>query len=350
MIAYLPCSPRSGCCLALLLPAVDDGADLVVTRVALALRRLRRRGRAAAPAPARPDARRSSSRTHRTYAAKTLLYAGVLGVAGSVIGVYAAAGLLSVLDVSEAALRGTLPASLGFVAGVTRLTELGSQTLPPVDAGVGDPRRRARGRDVLRAVGAARPTRSRSGSGSTPPCPGRSRSCTRSRGRGCRSHASWTRSRRTRRCTARRRRELSVAVRDMNAFGTDALTALQRTSPAHPERRSGRLRGEPRVRARHRPTHLDVPQRPVRAVSGGGRVETATVPRTPVDVRGGVRHRAGSGTAVFITILVVIGLVLEDTLPPCASWSTSGYRWRRSGSWSTSTASRHAGNRRHRDC
>jgi len=61
-----------GCCLALLLPAVDDGADLVVTRVALSLfgdyvgedgpRRQRQR-----------DLMRAAhvAGTHRTYAAKT---------------------------------------------------------------------------------------------------------------------------------------------------------------------------------------------------------------------------------------------------------------------------------------
>lgn len=208
MIAYLPLLAAFGCCLALLLPAVDDGADLVVTRVALSLfgdyvgedgpRRQRQR-----------DLMRAAhvAGTHRTYAAKTLLYAGVLGVAGSVIGVYAAAGLLSVLDVSEAALRGTLPASLGFVAGVTRLTELGLPklflllTLASATLGAALAVGMYYGRwELLDQRAHARERRS------TPPCPGRSRSCTRSRGRGCRSHASWTRSRRTRRCTARRRR------------------------------------------------------------------------------------------------------------------------------------------------
>ena len=125
MIAYIPLFAAVAACLALLLPSVDDGANLVATRISLLIfgeyvgedgpRRQRQR-----------DLMRAAhiAGTHRTYAAKTLLYASVLGVAGSVIGVYAAAGLLSALEVTEATLRATLPASLGFVAGLTRLTSL----------------------------------------------------------------------------------------------------------------------------------------------------------------------------------------------------------------------------------
>jgi len=225
-----------GCCLALLLPAVDDGADLVVTRVALSLfgdyvgedgpRRQRQR-----------DLMRAAhvAGTHRTYAAKTLLYAGVLGVAGSVIGVYAAAGLLSVLDVSEAALRGTLPASLGFVAGVTRLTELGLPklflllTLASATLGAAlavgmyygrwellDQRAHARGAEIdatLPRTVAFMYALSRSGM----PFP-------RVMDTLAENEAVY----------GEAATELSVAVRDMNAFGTDALTALQRTSRRTP--------------------------------------------------------------------------------------------------------------------
>jgi len=207
--------------------------------------------------------------THRTYAAKTLLYAGVLGVAGSVIGVYAAAGLLSVLDVSEAPSVGR-----SRVARVRRRRDpahgaRAPQTLPPVDAGVGDPRRRARGRDVLRAVGAARPTRSRSGSGDRrhPAPDGRVHVRALAVGDAVPTRHGHARGERggVRRggdgAVGRRPRHERLRYRRADRAPAHL--------PAHPERRSGRLRGEPRVRARHRPTHLDVPQRPVRAVSGG---------------------------------------------------------------------------------
>jgi len=278
--------------------------------------------------------------THRTYAAKTLLYAGVLGVAGSVIGVYAAAGLLSVLDVSEAALRGTLPR----VARVRRRRDpahgaRAPQTLPPVDAGVGDPRRRARGRDVLRAVGAARPTRSRSGRRSTPPCPGRSRSCTRSR-----SGMPFPRVMDTlaenEAVYGEAATELSVAVRDMNAFGTDALTALQRTSRRTPSddladfaENLASVLGTGQPISTFLSDQYELYQEEAESKQQQYLELLSTFAEAYVTA-------LVAGPLFFITILVVIGLVLEDTLPCCASWSTSGYRWRRSGSWSTSTASR----------
>jgi len=173
---------------------------------------------------------------HRTYAAKTLLYAGVLGVAGSVIGVYAAAGLLlSVLDVSEAALRGTLPASLGFVAGVTRLTELGLPklflllTLASATLGAAlavgmyygrwellDQRAHARGAEIdatLPRTVAFMYALSRSGM----PFP-------RVMDTLAENEAVY----------GEAATELSVAVRDMNAFGTDALTARSSAPPGAP--------------------------------------------------------------------------------------------------------------------
>ncbi|WP_435179187.1 type II secretion system F family protein [Halorussus sp. AFM4] len=62
--------------------------------------------------------------TYRTYAAKGLLYAGVAGLAGSVLGVYLAAGGLAVLRVSPAAMRASLPARLDFLAGLLALPAL----------------------------------------------------------------------------------------------------------------------------------------------------------------------------------------------------------------------------------
>jgi flagellar protein FlaJ len=63
--------------------------------------------------------------THRVYAARTLLFSGVAGVVGAVLGVYTAGWLVSLFDIGEEAIRDTLPAALSFLAGLTRLAELG---------------------------------------------------------------------------------------------------------------------------------------------------------------------------------------------------------------------------------
>ena len=55
--------------------------------------------------------------TYRTYAARTMLYAGVFAVAGSVVGVYVVAGVLAVLAVPEATVAELLPSRLLFLAG-----------------------------------------------------------------------------------------------------------------------------------------------------------------------------------------------------------------------------------------
>ncbi|WP_200531454.1 type II secretion system F family protein [Halorubrum sp. LN27] len=317
MIAYLPLLAAVGCCLALVLPAVDDGADLAVTRVALLLfgdyvaedgpRRRRQRDRMRAAHVAG---------THREYAAKTLLYAGVLGVAGSVLGVYAAAGLLSALDVSEAALRETLPASLGFVAGVTRLTGLGLPelflllTLSSATLGAAlaigayygrwellDQRAHARGAEVdatLPRTVAFMYALSRSGM----PFP-------RVMDTLAENEAVY----------GEAATELSVAVRDMNAFGTDALTALQRTSRRTPSEDLADF-------AENLASVLGTGQ-PISAFLSDQyelyQEEAESKQKQYLELLSTFAEAyvtaLVAGPLFFITILVVIGLVLEDTLP-----------------------------------
>ncbi|NHX36528.1 MULTISPECIES: type II secretion system F family protein [Halolamina] len=62
--------------------------------------------------------------THRVYAARTLLYSLLLGVSGSILGVYGAAALLWTLRISGDAVRAALPAALGFLADLTHVTDL----------------------------------------------------------------------------------------------------------------------------------------------------------------------------------------------------------------------------------
>ncbi|ELZ36110.1 type II secretion system protein [Halorubrum saccharovorum DSM 1137] len=317
MIAYLPLIAALGCCLALLLPAVVDRADLVVTRIALSLfgsyvgeegpRRRRQR-----------DLMRAAhiAGTHRTYAAKTLLYAGVLGVAGSVIGVYAAAGLLSALDVSETALRETLPASLGFVAEVTRFTEVGLPTvfllLTLASATLGsalaigtyygrwellDQRAHARGTEIdatLPRTVAFMYALSRSGM----PFP-------RVMDTLAENEAVY----------GEAATELSVAVRDMNAFGTDALTALQRTSRRTPSddladfaENLASVLGTGQPISAFLSDQYELYQEEAEAKQQQYLELLSTFAEAYVTA-------LVAGPLFFITILVVIGLVLEDTLP-----------------------------------
>ena len=67
--------------------------------------------------------------THRVYAARTLLYSLLFGISGSIFGVYAAAALLWTLRISGDTVRAQLPAALSFLADLTRVTELGLTNL-----------------------------------------------------------------------------------------------------------------------------------------------------------------------------------------------------------------------------
>ena len=103
-----------------------DETRLRVSQVALALfgdavgteglrrRRQRRKLRAAHVAT-----------SHRVYASRTLLYTLLFGVSGSVVGVYAAAVVLWALRISGDVIREALPTYLGFLAGLTRVTQVG---------------------------------------------------------------------------------------------------------------------------------------------------------------------------------------------------------------------------------
>ncbi|AUX08658.1 archaeal flagellar protein FlaJ [Halalkaliarchaeum desulfuricum] len=63
--------------------------------------------------------------THRMYASKTLLYSAVLAVSGSVLGVYLAGYVLSELAITEETLRAALPPALSFLSPIARLSEIG---------------------------------------------------------------------------------------------------------------------------------------------------------------------------------------------------------------------------------
>jgi len=318
MIEYLPLVAAVAACLALALPLVDDRADLFVTRVALSAF-----GDYVGENEARRRAQRDRMRaahvagtTHRVYASRTLLYAAVLGVAGSVIGVYGAAGLLAALDVGEAAIREALPAQFGFVAVVARLADLGLGRLfvllAVVSATVGaglalgayvarwqllDQRAHARAAEIdatLPRTVAFMYALSRSGMAFPRVMD------TLAENESVYGEAA---------------AELSVAVRDMNAFGTDALTALQRISRRTPsddladfsENLASVLGTGQSVSA-----FLNDQYERYQAEAEAKQEQYLELLSTFAEA---YVTALVAGPLFFITILVVIGLVLQDTLP-----------------------------------
>ncbi|GAA0718841.1 flagellar protein FlaJ [Halorubrum trapanicum] len=318
MIEFLPLALAVGACLALALPLVDDRADLFVTRVALSAF-----GDYVGEDEARRRAQRDRMRaahvagtTHRVYASRTLLYAAVLGVAGSVIGVYAAGGLLAALDVGEAAIREALPAAVEFVAVVARLADLGLGRLfvllavVSATAGAGlalgayvarwqllDQRATARAAEIdatLPRTVAFMYALSRSGM-----------AFPRVMDTLAENEAVY----------GEAAAELSVAVRDMNAFGTDALTALQRISRRTPsddladfaENLASVLGTGQSVSA-----FLNDQYERYQAEAEAKQEQYLELLSTFAEA---YVTALVAGPLFFITILVVIGLVLQDTLP-----------------------------------
>ncbi|MGM0448342.1 MAG: type II secretion system F family protein [Methanobacteriota archaeon] len=318
MIEYLPLAAAVAACLALALPLVDDRADLFVTRVALSAF-----GDYVSENEARRQAQRDRMRaahvagtTHRVYGSRTLLYAAVLGVAGSVIGVYAAGALLAALDVGEAAIREALPSAFEFVAVVARLADLGLGRLfvllvvvsATVGAGLAlgayvarwrllDQRAYARAAEIdatLPRTVAFMYALSRSGM-----------AFPRVMNTLAENEAVY----------GEAAAELSVAVRDMNAFGTDALRALQRISRRTPsddladfaENLASVLGTGQSVSA-----FLNDQYERYQAEAEAKQEQYLELLSTFAEA---YVTALVAGPLFFITILVVIGLVLQDTLP-----------------------------------
>ena len=317
MITTVPLVVAVGLCLALLLPLVDRRADLLITRTAMSVF-----GEYVAEDGPRKRRQRDLMRaahvagTHRAYASRTLLYAGVLGVAGSVLGVYAAAAMLSALDVSETVIRVTLPASLSFLVGVIRLSSLelpqlflvltfASATLGTALA-VGTyygrwevlgQRAHARAAEIdatLPRTVAFMYALSRSGM-----------AFPRVMDTLAENEAVY----------GEAATELSVAVRDMNAFGTDALTALQRTARRTPSEdltdfaeNLASVLGTGQSISAFLADQYDLYQEEAESKQEQYLELLSTFAEAYVTA-------LVAGPLFFITILVVIGLVLEDTLP-----------------------------------
>ncbi|GAB6878098.1 type II secretion system F family protein [Halorubrum gandharaense] len=317
MIRYLPFVGAVVLVGALLAPAVSRRVDLLVSRVALALF-----GDYVADRSPRKQDQRDLMRaahtggTHRVYASRTLLYAGVLGVVGSIVGVYLAAGVLTLLAVSTEALANILPPQLNFLSNLARLSEVGFAELfallafssATVGAGLGLATYYARW-EVLNQRSVARASAIDT---TLPRTVAFIYALSRS---GMAFPQVMNTLARNQEVYGEAAAELSVAVRDMNTFGTDALTALQRTAQRTPSEdlsefaeNLASVLGSGQSLSAFLEDQYERYQEEAEAKQEQYLELLSTFAEAYVTA-------LVAGPLFLITILVVIGLVLEDTLP-----------------------------------
>ncbi|WP_416839220.1 type II secretion system F family protein [Haloferax sp. DFSO52] len=298
------------------LSPVSRRANLLVSRVALPIfgfyvanenpRRLEQRNRLHAA---------HIGVTHRVYASRTLLMAGAFGVAGSIFGVYVAAKLLEILAVSGETVRSTLPAFLQFLAGLSSLSELSLGELFVIllfsSATIGtmlalgvywirwyllvehaDTRASEIEATLPRTV-AFTFALSRSGM----PFPEVLKTLARNEA-----------------VYGEAAREVSIAVRDMDAFGTDVITALHsmasRTPSPNLEEFSANL-ASVLGSGRNLSSFLREQYERFQAEAEAQQQQYLDLLSTLAEV---YVTALVAGPLFFITVLVVIGLVLADTL------------------------------------
>ena len=253
--------------------------------------------------------------SHRVFASQTLFIAAVAGVAGSVYGVYLGALILRSLAVGAEEIRSTLPGPLGFLASIVNVPNLSLLQLFALllvsSATVGtalavgaywgrwtylDQRARARGIEIdatLPRTVAFVYALSRSG------MPFQAVLRTLSENQDVYGEAA---------------RELGVSVRDMNAFGTDILTALHSTASRTPsenleeftENLASVLSSGQSVSAFLREQYERF-QEEAEAQQRQYLELLSTFAEVYVTV-------LVAGPLFFITVLVVVGLVIQDTL------------------------------------
>ncbi|GAB7013113.1 type II secretion system F family protein [Halolamina salina] len=300
----------------LLAEQVSQGTNLLLSRVSLSLF-----GDYVANESPRKQDQQSRLRaahvetTHRVYAARTLLYSLLLGISGSIFGVYGAAVLLWVLRISGETVRAQLPTALAFLANLTRVTELGLTNLFVLvfvsSATVGtalafgvyyfrwamlDEKADARGSEIeatLPRTIAFIYALSRSGMAFPAILD------TLTRNRDVYGEAAV---------------EIGVAVRDMNTFGTDVLSALDRMADRTPSEgmeefgeNLASVLGSGQSLSNFLKDQYDRYQEEAEAQQRQYLDLLSTFAEAYVTV-------LVAGPLFLITILVVIGLVLQETL------------------------------------
>ncbi|GAB7093691.1 type II secretion system F family protein [Halolamina litorea] len=253
--------------------------------------------------------------THRVYAARTLLYSLLLGVSGSIFGVYGAAALLFVLQVSGEAVRAQLPAALGFLSDLTQVTELALTELFTLvfvfSATVGTAL--AFGVYYFRwaMLDERADTRATAIEATLPRTIAFVYALSRS---GMAFPAILDTLTRNREVYGEAAVEIGVAVRDMNTFGTDVLSALDRMASRTPSEsleefgeNLASVLGSGQSLSNFLKGQYDRYQEEAEAQQRQYLDLLSTFAEAYVTV-------FVAGPLFFITILVVIGLVLQDTL------------------------------------
>jgi len=127
--------------------------------------------------------------------------------------------------------------------------------------------------------------------------------------------------------------EFSVALRSMDTFGTDVITALQTMGRRSPQPQFREFSGEPRQRPPERAGTLVVPRATVSGLPRGRRIPAGERSRSARDAGRSLCHGAGRGAALLITILVVMGIAGDDTFGQLRLFVYLVLPWRTSGSW-----------------
>ncbi|SNR31866.1 type II secretion system F family protein [Halorubrum vacuolatum] len=316
MIRHLPLAVAVLCCILLAAGLVSRRVDLFITRISLRLF-----GEYVAGDETRRERQRQLLRaahvsgTHRVYASKTLLYAGIFLFVGSVVGVYLGGPLVLLIEAVGEEVTLTLPPSLAFLTVLNDLPDasfaellvvylLSSVTLGAAVA-VGTYYARW---ELLSQRAAARASQI---DATLPRTVAFIYALSRS---GMAFPAVMNTLAKHEEVYGEAASELAVAVRDMNAFGTDALTALQRTAKRTPSEdlsefseNLAAVLGSGQSLSRFLRAQYERYQAEAESKQEQYLELLSTFAEAYVTV-------FVAGPLFFITILVVIGLVLEDTL------------------------------------
>ncbi|AFK18747.1 secretion system protein [Haloferax mediterranei ATCC 33500] len=316
LLSLLPLVAAVCLVLPVLLSPVSQRANLLVTRVALPIfgfyvanessRRSEQRRRLNAA---------HVSATHRVYASRTLLIAGVFGISGSIFGVYLGAGAFELLAISSETIRTMLPGALQFLSNLTSIQQLSVRdlflTLLFSSATLGTIL--ARGIYWLRwyyLVEVAR-TRSSEIEATLPRTVAFTFALSRS---GMPFPKVLETLARNESIYGEAASEIGIVVRDMDAFGTDVITALQSMSTSTPSpslEEFGENLASVLGSGRNLSAFLREQYERFQEQAEAQQQQYLELLSTFAEVYVTVLV---AGPLFLITILVVIGLVLTDTL------------------------------------
>ena len=317
MIRFLPLLVAFALCLVLAASSISRRADLVFTRLALLLF-----GGHVSGDHARRDRQRMLMRaahvggTQRVYASRTLLCAVTIGFIGSILGVYVGALILTALDVGSETLTVTLPAPLTFLVALNGLPEAGFaelfllHLLSSITVGVALAVVTYYVRwELLNQRAVARASRI---DATLPRTVAFIYALSRS---GMAFPAVMDTLAEHEEVYGEAAAELAVAVRDMNTFGTDALTALRRTAKRTPSEdlsefseNLASVLGSGQSLSGFLRDQYERYQEEAEAKQEQYLELLSTFAEAYVTA-------LVAGPLFLITILVVIGMVLEDTMP-----------------------------------